>query len=163
MAGEESLRSGAVLARQGVQEQLRGRYFMEQPAPCLQVSGDVRSRLGERNHVDGQLVAWRRIDLRSCFRWSAGARTRTDQQRHNSAIDHADRSVEEALQLDRHAGQRGRLHRAGAVNRLLVASVRLPPPGSQRALVGVNAPDLEVAAPLVFPKLLLDVLVAGRR
>jgi len=69
--------------------------------------------------------------------------------------------VEKPRELDSHTRQRDRIHGAAAVHFILVRSVGLPAPGSQRPLVRMDPLDLEVAAPLVLAQLLLDVVVAG--
>lgn len=59
-------------------------------------------------------------------------------------------SVEQRVEVDDHAGEVDGLHLAAGVEGLGIAPIRLPPPCGEGAIERMNAPDLEIAAALVF-------------
>src|SRR5687768_638032 len=71
--------------------------------------------------------------------------------------------LKELVEIDLDVRQRVRPDDSILVQRIDVAAVGLPPPGTERPFVGVDAPDLQVAALLVLGELGVGVVVTCGR
>src|SRR5579884_1721231 len=67
--------------------------------------------------------------------------------------------IKQAVELDAHSRQRDRLDGTACVNGFGVGAIWSEAPGRECALVGMDAPDLQVATKLILLQLLLHVVL----
>src|SRR5439155_17255363 len=70
--------------------------------------------------------------------------------------------LEQTVEIDRHVRKGDRTDSAAGVATLGIAAVGLSSPPRERALVWLDAPDLQIAPALILQQFDLDVVVAGR-